>query len=218
MNKHAMKIKKIGHCCLLIRTNGVVVLTDPGAYSVGQNSMRGIDVVLITHEHADHLHIASLEAVLKNNPDARVITNSGVGKKLDEAGIAHSIVEGRDSIEVKGVMLEAFDGKHEEIFEEIGQVQNTGYFIDGKLFYPGDSFHDPERPVDILALPVAGPWCKIPDAIRYALAIKPKKAFPVHDGMLQTERIGSFHKVPEKVLTENGIGFVSMNDGDEREF
>jgi len=213
-----MKIKKIGHCCLLIQTNNLTILTDLGAFSTGQNMVQGIDVILITHEHADHLHTASLQEVLKNNPDAVVITNSGVGKKLDEIGVAYSVVEGRSAIDVHGVSIEAFDGTHEEIFEEVGQVQNTGYFIDNKLFYPGDSFHNPEKPVDILALPVAGPWCKIPDAIRYALAVMPKKVFPVHDGMLQADRIGASHKIPEKVLTENGIEFVAMNDGDEREF
>jgi L-ascorbate metabolism protein UlaG (beta-lactamase superfamily) len=132
------------------------------------------------------------------------------------------LLRGRGKIEItdaKGsVEIEAFDGKHEEIFEDIGQVQNTGYFISGKLFYPGDSFHIPGKAVDVLALPVAGPWCKIPDAIRYALAVRPKKAFPVHDGMLQPERIGGSHKIPEKVLTDAGIEFIVMNAGDEREF
>src|SRR4051812_8839900 len=103
-----MKIKKIGHCCLLIQTNKLTILTDPGAFSVGQNSVTGIDVILITHEHADHLHTASLQEVLRNNPNAQVITNSGVGKKLDEVGIAYSIVEGRNNIDVKGIVLEAF--------------------------------------------------------------------------------------------------------------
>lgn len=213
-----MTLKKLGHCCLLIKTNNLTILTDPGNFSVAQNTLTGIDIVLITHEHADHLHIDSLKEVLKHNPRARVITNTGVGKKLDEIGVSYEILEGRAQTEIHGVTIEAFDGKHEEIFEEIGQVQNTGYFIDNTLFYPGDSFHNPEKPVDILALPVAGPWCKIADAVRYALAVQPKKAFPVHDGMLQKDRIGSYHKVPEKVLTENGIEFVIMNEGDEREF
>lgn len=213
-----MTIKKLGHCCLLIKTNNLTILTDPGNFSVAQNTLTGIDIVLITHEHADHLHTDSLKEVLKNNPQALVITNTGVGKKLDETGAPYEIVEGRAQTEIQGVMIEAFDGKHEEIFEEIGQVQNTGYFIDNKLFYPGDSFHNPEKPVDILALPVAGPWCKISGAIRYALAVKPKKVFPVHDGMLQKDRIGSSHKVPEKVLAEHGIEFVIMNEGDERGF
>ena len=213
-----MTLKKLGHCCLLIKTNNLTILTDPGNFSVAQNALTGIDIVLITHEHADHLHTDSLKEVLKHNPQARVITNTGVGKKLDEIGVPYEILEGRAQTEIQGVTIEAFDGKHEEIFEEIGQVQNTGYFIDQTLFYPGDSFHNPEKPVDILALPVAGPWCKIADAVRYALAVKPKRAFPVHDGMLQKDRIGSYHKVPEKVLAEHGIEFIVMNEGDEKEF
>lgn len=213
-----MKIKKIGHCCLLIQINNVTILTDPGAFSNEQNSITGIDLILITHEHTDHLHVDSLQEVLKNNPNAQIITNSSVGKKLDEQGIKYMIVEGVGTVYVKDIVIEACDGKHEEIFEEVGQVQNTGYFIDNKLFYPGDSYANPDKKVDILALPVAGPWCKIPDAIRYALSIKPKKAFPVHDGMLQIPRIGGSHKIPEKVLSENGIEFVVMNEGDEKEF
>ena len=213
-----MKIKKIGHCCLLINTNNLTILTDPGAFSDAQNSIRGIDIVLITHEHADHFHIDSLKEVIKNNPEVLVITNSSVSKKLEEQNISHEVIEGTARSIVKNISIEALDGKHEEIFEEIGQVQNTGYLIDNQLFYPGDSFSLPNKEVSILALPVAGPWCKIPDAIRYALLVKPKKAFPVHDGMLQKDRIGGAHKITEKVLNENGIEFVIMNDGDEGEF
>ncbi len=213
-----MKIKKIGHCCLLIKTKNLTILTDPGAFSVNQNSIKGIDVILITHEHADHLHIGSLKEVVSNNPKAIVLTNSGVAKILDQEGISYELLEGRDSKQINEVLLESFDSKHEEIFEQVGQVQNTGYFIDNKLFYPGDSYANPGKAVDILALPVAGPWCKIPDAIRYTLTIRPKKAFPVHDGMLQRDRIGGSHKIPEKILTENGIEFIVMNDGDEKEF
>ncbi len=78
-----MNIKKIGHCCLLIKTKDLTILTDPGNFSVDQNTITGIDIVVITHEHTDHLHIESLQEVLQNNPQAKVITNSGVGKKLD---------------------------------------------------------------------------------------------------------------------------------------
>lgn len=213
-----MKIKKLGHCCLFIQTEKLNILTDPGAFSETQNSVADIDVVLITHEHADHLHVESLKTVLANNPNAKVLTNSGVAEILKTEGIEHELLEGRNTKDIDGILIEAYDGKHEEIFEEVGQVQNTGYFIADKLFYPGDSFHNPQKPVEILALPVAGPWCKTPEAIRYALLIKPKKAFPVHDGMLQKERIGAAHKIPENVLSKNGIEFIAMTDGDEKEF
>lgn len=213
-----MNIKKIGHCCLLIKKDKITILTDPGMFSTGQNTVTGIDLVLITHEHADHFHIESLKEVLKNNPQAQVITNSGVGAKLKEQGINFSLLEGNASSTIKEVLIEAFDGKHEEIFEEFGQVQNTGYFVDNKLFYPGDSYIDPKKSVDVLALPVAGPWCRIKNSIEYAMRLKPRIAFPVHDGQLIKEKIGGFHGAPQNMLPKNGIEFVIMNEGDEKEF
>ena len=159
-----------------------------------------------------------IKKVLVNNPNARVITNSGVGSKLDEVGISYTLLQGRSIENINGVLIEAFDCKHEEIFEEIGQVQNTGYFIAEKLFYPGDAFCNPEKAVDVLAMPVGGPWCKISDAIQYVLTVKPRVAFPVHDGMFQKDKIGGSHRVPGNVLPEKGIGFVAMNEGDEKEF
>ncbi len=82
-----MQITKIGHCCLLIKTETATILTDPGGFTTGQNELTGIDIVLITHEHGDHIHIDSLFSILKNNPEAVVVTNTGVGKHLELAGI-----------------------------------------------------------------------------------------------------------------------------------
>jgi L-ascorbate metabolism protein UlaG (beta-lactamase superfamily) len=214
-----MKITKLGHCCLLIETDGARILTDPGKFSSGQNALTDLDAVLITHEHADHLHVESLKEVIKNNPNTKIITNTAVGKQLDKAGIPYSVIEGRATSDIKGVALEAFDAKHEEIYEEVGQVQNTGYFIANKLFYPGDAYADPERPVEILALPVAGPWCRLPDAIRYALRIKPVKAFPVHDGNLNWKfGAGITHRAPQQALKEHGIDFRPMTEGSVEKF
>lgn len=214
-----MKIRKIGHCCLVVTTDsGKVVMTDPGDYSTGQAEVVGVDLVLITHEHGDHLHVGSLKVVLANNPGARVVTNSAVGKILAGEGIAHEVLEGAASAEIAGVPLEACDARHEEIFEEMGQVQNTGFLVDGRLFYPGDAFKNPGKPVDVLALPVAGPWCRVRDAVRYALEVKPRVAFPVHDAGLAPGRYGSAHRVPLSVLPPAGIEFVALKAGEERVF
>jgi L-ascorbate metabolism protein UlaG (beta-lactamase superfamily) len=193
-------------------------MTDPGEFSTGQSSVTGVDLVVITHEHGDHLHVESLRAVLANNPQAKVVTNSAVGKILAAEGIAHEVLEGVAVAEFAGVSLEAYDARHEEIFEDFGQVQNTGYLVAGKVFYPGDAFKNPGKPVDILALPVAGPWCRVRDAVRYALEMKPRKAFPVHDGQLAEGRQGGSHRVPAKFLGEAGIEFVPLEAGEEAEF
>ncbi|HEY5259276.1 MAG TPA: MBL fold metallo-hydrolase [Rhabdochlamydiaceae bacterium] len=215
-----MIIKKIGHCCLLVRSgpdDTTYILTDPGNFSREQDTVKHIGAVVITHEHEDHFHLKSLQQILKNNPVAKVITNASVGKKLDKVGIRYQLLRDGEDVDVNGTSVQAFAAKHEEIYEEMNQAENTAFGI-GSLLLPGDSFFDPPRGVNILALPVAGPWCKIGDAIRYALKVKPKMAFPIHDGMLQRERIGAAYRIPEKVLNENGIKFITMGDGKEYSF
>jgi hypothetical protein len=143
-----------------------------------------------------------------------LLTNSAVGKLLAEAGIAYRVLEGTSADVFCGVHIEACDGRHEEIYEDIGQVQNTGYFVDGQLFYSGDAFTDPQRPVHVLALPLGGPWCTIADAMRYVLKVQPSHAFPVHDGIERTDRVGILRRLPNAILPEYGITFHDMKDGE----
>jgi len=213
-----MKITKYGQCCLLIEINEKRILTDPGRFSVSQNEVTDIDLILITHEHADHLHSESLQAVLQNNPNAQVVTNSSVAKMLSELGITHDILEGTAHAEKVGIALEAYDGTHAEIFKEYGQVQNTGYFVAGRLFYPGDAYTEPGKAVEVLALPIAGPWCKAADAIAYALRVQPKKAFPVHDWLLNDDGIALTHGLFESQLQSHNIEFVRLLNDETKEF
>ncbi len=205
---------------MLIDTGSVRILTDPGMFSTTQNEARDVDVILITHEHADHLHVDSVKEILKHNPKAIVVTNTAVGNILEKEGIVNNNmlrkVGDGEKTDVNGVVLEGFGTKHAEIYEQLGQVENTGYFIDNKLFYPGDAFYDPKRPVDILALPVAGPWMKIGEAIRYALALKPRTAFPVHDAVLANPGMSGMWFT--KIFSEQGIAYVQLNASETKEF
>lgn len=213
-----MQITKFGQCCLLIEVEGKRILTDPGRFSVTQNEVSDIDIILITHEHADHLHAESLQAILKNNPRATVITNESVGNILSALGIAYEVLPDISQVERCGIVLEAFEGKHEEIFEAYGQVQNTAFFIGEKLFYPGDSYLEPHKSVPVLALPVSGPWCKAADALAYALRVKPTKAFPVHDAVLNADGTSLVRGLFEAQLQGKGIEFIPMNNGDTYSF
>ena len=213
-----MKITKFGQCCLLVEIDGKRILTDPGKYTVAQNLVSDIDLILITHEHTDHLHVESIFKILENNPDAKIVTNNSVAKILEKSGLGCEVIEGRSVGEVCSISLIAYDGKHEEIFGDFGIVQNTGYLIAGKLFYPGDSFIKPEEKVEVLALPVAGTWCRSVDAIAYALEVKPNKAFPVHDWFLNDDGITLFYGLFSKHLGVNNIGFTPLKNGETGEF
>jgi L-ascorbate metabolism protein UlaG (beta-lactamase superfamily) len=212
-----MKVTKLGHCCLLIEIRGIRFLTDPGSYTTEQNTVTGIHYIVISHEHTDHLHIDSLKTVLKNNPDAKVICNNGVGAKLTAESIPFTLIEDGVELELSGVTLTGHGTKHAPIYKEYEQVENTGIMYDGKLFNPGDSFHNPNIPVDILALPVTGPWCTIAHAVNYALEIKPRVAFPVHDGNLKRQN-GITVRLPGIELPKAGINFVAIELGKETEF
>lgn len=207
-----MTIKKLGHCCLRIEENGLTILTDPGSWTTTQNEEKGIDVILITQEHADHLDIGSLRIIMTNNPEVVILTNRGVGAILDKEQISYELLEHGQQKEIKGVIIKGDGEKHADIYPGVPVIVNTGYLIADKLFYPGDALTVPPESVEILALPVCGPWLTITDTLDYAKAIKPKTCFPVHDGMLKI--YGPYHALPERILNPVGIKFVSLKDGE----
>ena len=213
-----MKITKFGQCCLLIETKNKRILTDPGRFSTAQDSLTNIDLVLITHEHADHFHTESVQEIVKNNPKVEVVTNKSVGKLLAELGVSYTELEGRATEILAEITIEAYEGQHVEIYGDYGLVQNTGYLIDNELFYPGDAYTVPENSPNILALPVAGPWCKVSEAIDYALEVKPETAFPVHDALLSEVGKISHYAHFGRVLPENNISFVELRENETKEF
>lgn len=213
-----MKITKIGHCCLLIEVEGKRILTDPGSFTAEKHILENIDLVLITHEHADHIHVDSLKSILDKNPSIEVVCNAAVGRLLDQAGLAYQVLEGTEGKIIADITLQAFDAQHVEIFEDYGQVQNTGYFIADRLFYPGDAYAVPERSVEILALPVAGPWCRVADVVRYAFAVNPQKAFPVHDGLLNEQGLAIQQGVVQAQLSAKNIRFLPLKEAQSLSF
>lgn len=211
-----MTITKVGHCCLIIDMGNAVVMTDPGMFTAETPLPERVDVVVISHEHSDHVHVPTVVALRAQFPEVSIVTNGAVARLLTESGVADvTVLEGTAAATVAGVYLEAFDAQHAEIFESVGQVQNTGYFISPRLFYPGDAYGEPGKPVEILALPVGGPWCRMTDALHYALRVSPQAAFPVHDAIERTDRITIHHGLASRVLGEHGIAFTALLPGEQ---
>jgi len=75
---------------------------------------------------------------------------------------------------------------------------------------------DPEWRVAILALPVAGSWLKLSEAVDYALKLKPDSCFPVHDAILKNS--GLSHRAPAEILPKSGIVFTVLEDGNAKDF
>lgn len=216
-NLGTMKITKLGHCCLLIEDAGRKILTDPGAWTTTQNDVKGINIIVITHEHFDHFHIDSLKIVLANNPTAIILTNTRVAELIAEEGTAATVtvVEDLQSITACGIDIAGFGTEHASIYPSIQPVMNTGYLIQNKFFIPGDAFINPGVPIEILAMPMIGPWMKLAESVNWALKIKPKVCIPIHDGMLNPRQW--IYGIPSKILPENGIRFDALEPGSSAE-
>jgi len=200
---------------MLVEENGVRMLIDPGSFTRdAQEKLTGLDAILITHEHQDHFHTESLKIILKNNAQAKVICNDGVAKFLTEAGIDHEILEDGHSTDVKGVSIEGFGQLHAEVHPSMPQARNTGFYIAGHFWYPGDALSVFSKSPAILALPLAGPWMKLSEAIDYAIKLKPAGCFPVHDFVLSDAGSEIHQRIAKSILEPRGIQFYQMKLGE----
>jgi L-ascorbate metabolism protein UlaG (beta-lactamase superfamily) len=220
-----MKITKFGQSCLLIETKAakeregggeVRIILDPGAFSTAQNELTNVDLVLITHEHMDHLQIDSLKQILAHNPDVEILTNVSVQKILENEDIGSEVIVHGEVVTKKGVTIEGVGEKHAIMVNSIPPADNVGFMIANRFFYPGDALTLPGKSVEILALPTVAPWSKMSEIIDYAIAVHPNVAFPVHDSILAepTMMQGMF----VKVLGDAGVTFKPVELGTSYEF
>jgi L-ascorbate metabolism protein UlaG (beta-lactamase superfamily) len=176
------QITHFGHSCLLLDTGAARLLFDPGTFSAGFESVRGLDAVIVTHQHPDHLDSERIRPLLDANPDARLIVDAGTAEQV--SGISHEILEPRATRDIAGARIEVLGGQHAVIHRDIPVIPNNAYLVDGTYLHPGDSFTPPAEPVDVLFLPTGAPWLKLAEAVDYLRAVNPRTAVPIHEAVL----------------------------------
>jgi L-ascorbate metabolism protein UlaG (beta-lactamase superfamily) len=183
-----MKVVKYSHACLRVERDGAVVVIDPGTLSEAE-AVDGADAILLTHEHFDHLDVQKLVDAVARRPAVSVYAHPDVLPKLTEFGGAVTPVVPGDEFTVAGFKVRAYGGLHAMIHPEVPRIANVGFFIEGEggaggVYHPGDSFDVPtDADVATLFVPVSGPWLKIAEAVEFVRAVKPRKAFAIHDGL-----------------------------------
>ena len=178
-----MKITKFGHACLEFEENGQLLILDPGMYTQPLENRTTVQAVVITHIHDDHCYEEQLDRIVSLNPGITIFGTDEVCKRLSTSRPDFKLnpVHHGDFYEVGNFTLEFFGDMHAEIHRSIPLVQNCGVMVNGKLYYPGDSYTQPDRKVKYLACPSSAPWLKIGDVMDFVAAVKPEHCFPTHN-------------------------------------
>lgn len=198
-----MQITKLEHACLVLEQDNQRIILDPGAYTRPVGDYQNVVAVVITHMHDDHCNEAQLEAILASNPSAVIYGTDEVCKRL--ANFKTTAVHHGDYFTHGSFTVEFFGDMHAEIHRSIPLIQNCGVMFNDKLYYPGDSYTQPDRAVALLACPTSAPWLKIGDVMDFVAAIKPQRTFATHN--VHLSEIGhELNNGRVKLVTESGGG------------
>ena len=177
----ADKIAWLGHDAFRIDASKTIYI-DPYEIESGKKA----DIILITHEHFDHLSPADVAKI--QDDKTIIITEKDSAKKL--SGDVRIIKPG-EKLAIDTISIEATPAYN--IDKHFHPKENgwLGFIIDidgVRIYHAGDTDFIPEMKtlaVDIALLPVSGTYVMTSDeAIEAALSIGPAMAIPMHYGAI----------------------------------
>ena len=210
-----MKLIKHEHACVVMEKDGTSIVIDPGSFSIGAAEIiDGADVVLLTHEHMDHVNGPAINAALAGRPELRVLRRP---RSATRSAAAHpeqftAVAEG-DALSLGSFAVTVHGDKHAVIHPDIPAVANVGYLVDGAVYHPGDAYFVPEAEVGVLLLATSGPWMKLGEAADYVRAVQPQQIVQIHEMLLSDIGLGlAANLLGERGLT--GLPLTALPAGD----
>jgi len=196
-----LKITFIGHGTLMFDFGGKVLHIDPVVQYADYSKLPKADIILITHEHSDHLDIRAIETIRKDN--TIVILTEACAAKV-KGGIA---MKNGDRKTAGGLEIDAVPAYNIVHMRSAGvpfhgKGTGNGYvvkFSDKRVYIAGDTENIPEMKtlenIDIAFLPMNLPYTMTPEMVADAvISFKPKILYPYHYGETDTSRIVSLMK------------------------
>ena len=179
----------IGHGSLLFTFGGKTIYVDPYSKLADYAKLPKADVILITHEHRDHLDPVAIEKV-RTEKTTIVLTEASAGRV--SGGM---VMNNGDVKAINGMTVEAVPAYNIVSKRENGQPYHpkgvgNGYIItfgDKRVYVAGDTENIPEmkslKNIDIAFLPMNLPYTMTPEMVADAASmIRPKVLYSYHTG------------------------------------
>jgi L-ascorbate metabolism protein UlaG (beta-lactamase superfamily) len=201
-----LEITFLGHGTLMMAFGGKIIHVDPFSPVADYSELPKADLVLITHEHGDHLDPEALASVRTEKTDV-VLTE--ICAKQVEGGI---VMRNGDVRTVHGVKIEAVPAYNVVHKRDSGQPfhppgHGNGYIVtfgDKRVYVAGDTENIPEmkelRDIDCAFLPMNLPYTMTPEMVADAArAMRPKILYPYHFGNTDTSQLVDLMKGEEGI-------------------
>jgi L-ascorbate metabolism protein UlaG (beta-lactamase superfamily) len=184
----------IGHGSLMFKVNDFVIHIDPVRTSGSYNNLPKADLILVTHEHGDHLDTELIQDLRK--PGTVLLCNANAASKVTWA----QTMKAGDRNMVNNIASEAIAAYNIVNMRSPGQPFHpkgvgNGYIItigDKNFYIAGDTENTPEmkalKNIDVAFLPMNLPYTMTPAMVADAAkAFKPKILYPYHYGDTDTK-------------------------------
>jgi L-ascorbate metabolism protein UlaG (beta-lactamase superfamily) len=191
-----LKITFIGHGTLMFTFGTKIIHVDPFTKVADYEKLPKADVILITHEHHDHLDLKALALVRTER--TKVVLTDACSKQVKN-GI---IMKNGDVQTVNGWKIEAIPAYNLVHKRDNGQPFHpkgvgNGYIItfgDKRVYVAGDTENIPEmkslQEIDCAFLPMNLPYTMTPEMVAdAAIAFRPKILYPYHFGDTDTSKL-----------------------------
>lgn len=186
----------IGHGSLMFKLNNYIIYVDPVSSSGNYDNRPKADLILVTHEHSDHLD-ADLIARLRKDETIFYSTE----KVVSQVKWAKAMKAGDTNI-AGGITIEAVPAYNIVNLRAMGQPfhpkdNGIGFILsigDKRIYVAGDSENTPEmkalKNIDVAFLPMNLPYTMTPEMVAdAALAFNPGILYPYHFGDTNTDKI-----------------------------
>ena len=199
-----LSISFIGHGTLMFEYNGMVIHIDPTMRESDYSKMPDADLILVTHDHGDHLDLTAINHIIKDDCPV-VMTQSCLEQLEDFKGAV--IMKNGDQKTIKGIPIEAIPAYNIEHKRSNGQAYHpkgigNAYVVsigNLKVLIGGDTENVPEikalKDIDIAFLPMNLPYTMTPEMVADAArAMQPKILYPYHFGQTDPQELADLLK------------------------
>jgi L-ascorbate metabolism protein UlaG (beta-lactamase superfamily) len=191
-----LTITFIGHGTLMFEFAGKVIHVDPWTRLANYAKLPKADIILITHDHPDHLDAAAIQAV-RSDKTAVIVSKSCTGEVSGAEVMKNGDVRTVSSIKIEAVPAYNVVHKRPDGGPFHPKGDGNGYILtfgDKRVYVAGDTENTPEmkalKNIDVAFLPMNLPYTMTPEmAADAAKAFRPRILYPYHTGDTDLSRL-----------------------------